>query len=149
MLGETARVAALEFDAISEGMARSFALTVSSDHVDRFAELSGDVSPLHVSDEFAAGRGFRTRVVHGAFLTALVSRLVGTQLPGMNAIVHQAQLTFHKPTYVGDTVTVAGRVERKLEPLRAILVSVNIDSSDPNGEYRRVASGKVQVGFTA
>jgi acyl dehydratase len=144
-----ATVTALRFDELAEGLESSLAVAVSPAAVARFVELSGDVGPLHTSDDFAASRGFHGRVVHGAYLAALVSRLVGTQLPGANAVIQQIQLTFHKPTYIGDAVIVVGRVVRKLEPLRAILISVDIESSGAAGESRRVASGKVQVGLTA
>jgi acyl dehydratase len=142
-------VAELTFDDVAEGLEASFAVAVTAAAIDRFAELSGDVCPLHTKGEFAASRGFDDRVVHGAYLAALVSRLVGTQLPGLNAIIHQMQLHFQKPTYVGDTVNVLGRVERKLDPLRAILLSIRVDSSGRAGDARQVATGKVQVGFTA
>lgn len=141
-------VAQLSFDEITEGTESSLSVVVSPSAIDLFIDLSGDVSPLHVTAEFARARGFHDRVVHGAYLGALVSRLIGTQLPGVNAIVQSMQLTFHKPTYIGDTVTVTGRLERKLDPLRAILVSVKIAGSGPSGGDRQVASGKVQVGFT-
>jgi 3-hydroxybutyryl-CoA dehydratase len=141
--------ATLEFDDLVEGTESSFATIASAAAIDRFAELSGDNSPLHVSEGFALARGFRGRVVHGAYLAALVSRLVGTRLPGANAILHQMQLSFHATTHVGDALTVTGRVERKLDPLRAIILSVGIAVIEPDREPRRVASGKVQVGFTA
>ncbi len=142
------KIASLEFEDVAEGLEAGFAVDVTGTAVQRFAELSGDFCPLHTNDDFAMGRGFQGRVVHGTYLMALVSRLVGTALPGRNGIMAQVQLAFHKPTYVGDSVRVLGRVERKLDALRAIVVSVGIDASGSAGE-RRVASGKVQVAFTA
>jgi acyl dehydratase len=141
-------VAALDFAEVHEGLEASLGVAVTASAVDRFVDLSGDICPLHTSDEFAAGRGFPGRVVHGAYLAALVSRLVGTQLPGSNGILQQVQLHFQKPTYVGDRITVVGRVERKLEPLRAMVLSIAIEGEGPVGGLRRVASGKVHVGFT-
>jgi acyl dehydratase len=150
MNGKTsiASPATLEFEDLDEGVESSFATTVPASAIDRFAELSGDNCPLHTNEDFAVARGFRGRVVHGAYLAALVSRLVGTQLPGSNAIIHQLQLSFHMPTHVGDAVRVTGRVERKLEPLRAVVLSVRIDVVGAGGELRPVANGRVQVGFT-
>ena len=144
-----ARPVVLGFDDVAEGRESSFVVEVTPEAVDRFVEFSGDDNPLHTSDDFATSRRFEGRVVHGAYLAALVSRLVGTELPGRDAVVQQMQITFRKPTYLGETVTVTGRVERKFEPLRAILVSVTIESAAPAGEPRVVATGKVQVGFTA
>jgi acyl dehydratase len=140
-------IAELQFEDIAEGQESSFDVELTTWVVDRFADLSGDVCPLHTSEAFAKERGFDGRVVHGALLGALVSRLVGTQLPGRNAIVHRVELAFHHPTHVGDFVRVTGRVVRKFDALRAIVLAVEVDRIAPGGE-RRVASGKVQIGFT-
>jgi acyl dehydratase len=141
-------IAELQFEDIAEGQESSLGVELTTTVVDRFADLSGDVCPLHTNEEFAKDRGFEGRVVHGALLGALVSRLVGTRLPGKNAIVHRMELAFHHPTHVGDAVRVTGRVTRKFDALRAILLAVEIHRTGPGGD-RCVASGKVQIGFTA
>ncbi len=141
-------IAELQFEDIVEGQESSLDIELTTSVVERFADLSGDVCPLHTSDAFAKERGFDGRVVHGALLGALVSQLVGTRLPGMNAILQRIELAFHHPTHVGEAVRVTGRVTRKFDALRAIVLSVEVDRTGP-GNVRRVASGKAQVGFTA
>src|SRR3546814_7392913 len=75
-------VSRFAFDDLQLGQQAAFEATVSEADLDRFAEVSGDASPLHMDAGFARARGFAGRVTHGAYLTALVSRLVGVHLPG-------------------------------------------------------------------
>ena len=141
-------MAKFSFEELAEGQEARAEAIITDNAIDQFAQVSGDVSTLHMNAEFAAGRGFAGRVVHGAYLGGIVSRLIGTQLPGVNALIHQMQLTFHGPTYVGDTVVVSGRIAQKVESVRAIVIALKITGSGPTGADRRLASGKAQVGFT-
>ena len=52
----------------SVGMEASYAKTITNEDVLAFAELSGDVNPVHLSDDFAASTIFKKRIAHG-FLT--------------------------------------------------------------------------------
>jgi 3-hydroxybutyryl-CoA dehydratase len=94
---------------LATGVAAEFERRIDDADVDAFAELSGDRSPLHVDRAFALRRGYRDRVVHGALLAGLVSRLVGTELPGRNALLLRIRLDFPAPTFPGEAVTI--RVE--------------------------------------
>ena len=46
-------------------------LTVSTEHLDRGAELIGDFNPLHVDEEFARRSHFGGRILHGVLGAAL------------------------------------------------------------------------------
>ena len=88
-LHQTISPAAATFalDDLIVGQRAQFDAVITGDDVDAFAALSGDASPLHVDSTFAHERGFADRVVHGAHLVALASRLVGMYLPGRNALL--------------------------------------------------------------
>ena len=49
------------FEDLSVGMEASYAKKISDKDVLAFADLSGDVNPLHLSDDFAAGTLFKAR----------------------------------------------------------------------------------------
>lgn len=141
-------VSTFEFDDLFEGFECSLEAVITELALDQFARVTGDVSNLHMDSEFARSRGFQGRVVHGAYFGGLVSCLIGTRLPGRNALIHQTQLVFHAPGYIGDKVTVIGKIERKIDSVRAILVSIRIIESGSASEGRQLVTGKVQVGFT-
>ena len=53
---------------LSTGMEATVSKTITDDDVQTFAGLSGDINPVHLDDDFAAGTIFKKRIAHG-FLT--------------------------------------------------------------------------------
>ena len=50
---------------LQPGMAEEFTVTVTEEMMAQFCAMSGDVSPIHMDAEYAAGRGYPGRVVYG------------------------------------------------------------------------------------
>jgi len=111
------------------------------DDVQRFAHLSGDFSPLHVSPDYAATTEFRNCVVHGMLLASLFSQLVGMQIPGKHALYLGQDLTFRKPVLVGEMVTAQAKVIGKTEATYTILLATEIK----NAAGMVVVSGSAKV----
>jgi 3-hydroxybutyryl-CoA dehydratase len=91
------------------GMVRSFAKTVTAPEIDLFAAVSGDHNPVHLDDAYAAGTIFGGRIAHGMLTAALVSAVIGEQLPGHGTVYLKQALTFLAPVRPGD------RVEARVE----------------------------------
>jgi 3-hydroxybutyryl-CoA dehydratase len=111
--------------------------------VDQFVELSGDSSSIHVSDAAARQRGFDGRIVHGLLLGALVSQVIGTELPGNEGVLQDFQLSFKQPCFPGDEVVIRAEVTEVFQSVQAIVLRVKITRAD--GVV--LASGKVQSGL--
>ena len=109
----TEKAARRTFESLEVGESAQISRRIEAKDVDAFASLSGDYNPLHVSDEYGSRTPFGKRVVHGMFLGALVSQLVGMQLPGESALLVKETLQFVKPVHIGDTVDVSARVASK------------------------------------
>jgi acyl dehydratase len=90
------------------------------DQVRQFAAVTGDHNPLHVDPARAARGRFGRPVVHGMFTAALFSRLLATELPGPGAIYLAQRLTFRRPVYLDEPVTVSVTVTRR-SPRRRVL----------------------------
>jgi len=118
---------------------------ISAAEIDRFAELSGDASPLHVNDAFARRRGFERRVVHGAYLAGLVSRLLGMHLPGRDCLLQTLQMKFVAPAYVDDAVRLTATIDQVSEAAGAAVVKVTLAHA---ASGLLLASAKASVGFT-
>lgn len=103
----------LRYDDIQVGDRASFTRTITADRVDAFAEVSGDVNPVHVDAEFAATTSFGERIAHGMLAAALVSTVIGTRLPGVNAVYLGQEMRFTAPTRIGDTLTAECEVLEK------------------------------------
>ena len=114
------------FESIKIGHTASFEKLITEKDVAKFAEVSGDCNPLHLNKKYAAKTKFKGRIVHGMFLGALVSRLIGMQLPGKRALLIKARLEFKKPARVGDKILVKGRVIHHSPALKLLEIAVEI-----------------------
>ncbi len=91
------------------GQKSSRSLTLTSDHVKMFAEMTGDYNPLHFDEEFTAKTKFGKLVVQGGLITGILNALVGMDIPGPGTVFMSQELKFIAPVYIGDTIT--GEVE--------------------------------------
>ncbi|MEK7704854.1 MAG: MaoC family dehydratase [Myxococcota bacterium] len=82
--------------------------------VEGFAHVTGDTNPVHLDEEFAATTRFGRRIAHGMLLGGLISNVLANDLPGRGTIYLSQTLSFKKPVFLGDAVTVTVTVtERK------------------------------------
>jgi len=122
----------------SVGQSQAITAKISLDDIARFSELSGDFAALHSDDKFARRAGFEGVIVHGAFLSALVSRLVGMTFPGPYAILERMDLSFRQPCYAPCELRVSGTVKQVSEAVNSIILDVVISDSSS----RVLATGK-------
>lgn len=94
--------------------------------VRQFAGLSGDNNPLHVDEAYAEKGRFGRCVVHGILVSGLISKVLGTQLPGEGSIYLEQNLSFRKPVYVGDTVTARVRITEIRPEKKIITLETNV-----------------------
>lgn len=120
------------------GQRHTISAQISADDVTRFSELSGDFAPLHTDPNFARAAGFEGVVVHGAFLNALVSRLVGMTFPGPSAILERMDMSYRQPCYAPCKVQISGTVKQVSEAVKSLILEISIaDDRD-----RTLATGK-------
>ena len=98
------------FDELRLGMRETLRKTVENEDVIRFAELSGDHNPIHLSEHFARKTRFGGRIVHGLYTASLISAVIGMRLPGPGAVYISQTLNFRGPVKIGDVVDVAVEV---------------------------------------
>ena len=96
--------------ALTVGQRASRRLTLTVDHVRKFAEISGDYNPLHYDEAFAAGTRFGRLVVQGGLTTGLLHALVATDLPGPGSVFLSQNWKFTAPVYIGDTIIAEAEV---------------------------------------
>ncbi|GAB4172922.1 MAG: MaoC family dehydratase [Thalassobaculales bacterium] len=92
-------------DDISVGMSATYSKTVTEADIVLFAGISGDINPVHLNQEYAAGTMFKGRIAHGMLSAGFISTVLGTRLPGPGCIYLSQTLKFKAPVRVGDTVT--------------------------------------------
>jgi 3-hydroxybutyryl-CoA dehydratase len=93
------------------GMSRYLEKIVTDRDIELFAEVSTDRNPVHMDDDYAQDTIFQGRIAHGMLTAALISAVIGEQLPGHGAVYLGQSLKFLAPVRPGDrvhtTVTVA------------------------------------------
>ncbi len=117
--------------------------TFTEDDVQRFIEITGDVNPLHVDEQFAERTRFGRRVLHGMLTASIFSTMVGMLLPGTGAIYRAQTIRFLLPVHIGETVT-AHFVVRSVDRARH---SLTIDSWIENEAGARVIEGTCEAGL--
>ncbi|NIA71356.1 bifunctional enoyl-CoA hydratase/phosphate acetyltransferase [Pelagibius litoralis] len=129
------------FDEIKVGDFAELVRTITAQDIDAFAVVSGDVNPAHVDAEFAEGDIFHKVIAHGMWGGALISNVLGTQLPGPGTIYLEQSLKFLKPVGIGDTVTVRVTVTKR-DPEKKRLT---LDCLCSNGDGKPVIAGQAHV----
>jgi acyl dehydratase len=74
------------FDEIKVGDSASLTRTLTKRDIELFAVMSGDINPAHMDEEFAKSDMFHKVIAHGMWGGALISTVLGTQLPGPGTI---------------------------------------------------------------
>lgn len=120
----------LTINDISVGDSVSFNRTWDDKDVRMFAMLSGDMNPIHLDEEYARKTKFKHRLVHGMLVGSACSELVGMHLPGKRCLYLRQTLSFKKPVFIGDTVTIRGVVKTKSLSTGILNISISIKRGD-------------------
>lgn len=114
---------------------------LSKDDILLFAAVSGDVNPAHVDEEFARSDLFQKIIAHGMWGAALISTVLGTELPGPGTIYLGQTLRFKKPVSIGDRITTTVTVKEKNERKSRVIFHCECR----NQRDEEVISGEAEV----
>ena len=92
------------------GQKASRSMTLTDNHVKKFAELSGDYNPLHFDEEFVSKTKFKRLVVQGGLTTGLLHALVAMDMPGPGTVFLSQNWKFTAPVFINDTITAEAEV---------------------------------------
>ena len=112
------------------GQTATRAMKITDDMVRRYADLTGDVNPLHFDDEFVRRTRFGERITHGGLTIGLISAIVGTELPGPGSAFVSQNFRFANPVYIGDTITAKVEVIAVKPDKPMAQLSVNVTRQD-------------------
>jgi 3-hydroxybutyryl-CoA dehydratase len=92
------------FEDLHVGMRGVYRRVITQGDVELFAQVSGDINPLHLDEAFAGRTMFEGRIVHGMYTAAMISAVIGTRMPGPGCIYMSQNLRFMAPVRAGDEV---------------------------------------------
>ena len=114
----------LNFSKIKIGQKKSFKTIISLNDIDMFAKISGDMNLIHLKKKIAKKKKFKDRVVHGAYILSLFSKLIGTKLPGNNALILLMDIKFNNPAYPNKAIYISGKVMEKHKSVNSIILEL-------------------------
>ena len=129
------------YDEIFVGQTGSYSKRIGEREVLLFAAASGDINPLHLDSEYAAGTRFGERIAHGILSGSLISSAVALVLPGPGAVYVSQSLNFLRPVSIGDELTAELTVTAKRDDKRF----VTLDCRVVNQHGKAVVSGEAVV----
>ena len=126
---------------IKIGHIESFEVNVTEEMMRLFCQISGDINPLHCDSEYARSKGYQDKVVYGMLTATFLSTLAGVWLPGEKSLIHQVEVEFPAPVYIGDVLNVEGTVKEKNDTFRFLIVKVIVKNQDG----KKVLRGKMRI----
>ena len=129
------------FDEIKVGDTAELTRELKVQDIELFAVMSGDVNPAHVDLAYAQTDIFHKVIAHGMWGGALISAVLGTQLPGPGTIYLNQSLSFRRPVGLGDKVLVRVTVKEKFPNNQQLLLEC--ECINQNGE--QVIKGEARV----
>ncbi len=92
------------------GQSADMTKVITEEDILRFAEITGDRNPVHLSEEFAAQTRFGERIAHGILTAGLISAVIGMKLPGPGCLYVSQTLSFLAPVKIGDEITARAEI---------------------------------------
>lgn len=139
-MGNADRSGNFTFEDLTVGAKFQSQYVISADVYQRFLDLFGDLSPLHVDDQAAISCGFPAKLMHGAILNGFISNFVGMKFPGRRSLELGVEIRFLKPAHLGDVLELEAVVKQRLESRRVVLLEFAFRRQDTP-----IASGTVTV----
>lgn len=115
---------------IKLGDTATYSKTITEQDVKTFAEVTGDVNPVHVDEDFARKSLFKERIAHGFLTGSLISTILGTILPGPNTIYLRQEMNFKAPVKFGETITAEVKVIEKKDDKKIMKMETTVRNQD-------------------
>ena len=112
-----------------------------------FQSCSGDFNPLHTDVAFAQSKGFANCVMYGNILNAFISHFVGMLLPTSEVMIQSQDISFHKPVFLNDQISLEATVDTVSEAVGIIEYKLKFRRISDGVKPELVAKGHVQIGL--
>lgn len=131
-----------KFKDLSVGMTETFTRMVTEEMLRAFFHTTGDINPLHNDTAYAKSMGYTDRVVYGMLTASFLSTLAGVYMPGEHSLIQSVEVKFVAPVYIGDELTITGRIEELNDTMKQISLKVEV----LNQNHIKVLRAKMKIG---
>lgn len=113
-----------QYPEIKVGDTEQFSVVITAEKFDFFKKITNDLNPLHVDSTYAKQQGFVDRVTYGMLTASFLSTMAGMYMPGKLSLIHNINLKFAKPVYIGDNLLFTATVAEKNDLFKFIVLKV-------------------------
>ena len=85
-------------------------IKIQQKHLFYFKKITGDKNPIHIKKSFAQKFGYSEPVVYGLLTSSFLSKIIGNKIPGPGALWTNCNLSFKKPVFLNDEITIEARL---------------------------------------
>ena len=103
---------------------------IDKDLVKNFAKISGDMNPIHLSEDYAANTIFKKPIAHGMLLGSLISNVLANDFPGEGSIYLSQNLTFKKPIFLDTEVEIQLSLQEIIEKKSIAIIKTDVYVGD-------------------
>lgn len=125
---------------ITPGQKASRSITLTTDHVQKYADITGDYNPLHFDQDFTAKTKFGKLVVKGGLTIGLLHALVAMDMPGPGTVFLSQNWKFTALVFIGDIITAEAKVLsiHKSKPVTQLSIKIVRQDNEVvlEGEYK-------------
>lgn len=122
----------MKINEIELGHIEEYKKVITQENVEMFAKATGDNNPVHLNPEFAASTMFKKPIAHGMLSGSLFSTIFGTIYPGEGSIYLKQSLTFTKPVYIDEELSVKVEVTKIEEERKYVYFATT--ATDTSGD---------------
>jgi acyl dehydratase len=119
--------------------------TITQQHINAYADASGDHNPIHIDAEFAKMVGLPGTIAHGLLDLGILTEAVARWAGGYDRVASIA-CRFSKPLLPGDTIICAGHVAEVDESQHT--ATLELQATSDRGE-RVLTNGRAVVRLQA
>ncbi len=133
----------MKYDEIEIGNKAEYVRTITEHDIELFAEVSGDLNPIHMDEEYAKTTMFKGRIAHGMLSVSFISTTLANQLPGPGTIYLKQEVAFKRPVRIGDVITTQVEVISKNDEKKRL----TLKTTCANQQEEIVVTGEALVMF--
>lgn len=119
----------IPFNRLTVGMEATAERLCLADDLYIFAHSSGNLNPLHIPEADGDGDGIPEAMAPSAWVGALISGVLGNQLPGPGTVYESQMLEYVGHAKQGDTLRITVRLTEKLDG-RRVRLDTRVDTQD-------------------
>lgn len=106
-----------------------------------FRDTFKDYNQLHINDNHAMKKGFKSKIMYGNILNGYISHFIGELIPLKEVVIVTQSINFKKPFYLDDKILLCALINDFYESVNLYEISFDFFNAD----QILIANGKIKI----